>query len=176
MRRVAALFFGMAMCWQAHAVAIGEIPPDHLGRDRKGNDVNISDHHGKVVVVTFWASWCGYCRRELPVLENLQKVAGKDRVEVIAVNYKDDKDVYRAILRKLKDLQLTMVRDGSGDVGKAYGVEGIPRLFVIDKDGRIAYSHTGYDEEHSVDRIVDAVNRVLVQPALSANPPSNTGS
>jgi len=145
-------------------VAVGDTPPDALGPGREGREVLISAQHGKVVVVTFWASWCGYCRQELPILAGLQQAAGKDRVEVIAVNYKDDLDVYRVLSRKLKGVQLTLTRDASGRIGEAFGVKGIPHLFVIGKDGKVAFQKTGYGEE-SIQIILDAVNAELAKPA-----------
>jgi thiol-disulfide isomerase/thioredoxin len=144
-------------------VAVGDTPPDDLGRSRDGREVLISAQHGKVVVVTFWASWCGYCRKELPVLAGLQEAAGKDRVEVVAVNYEDDRDVYRALSRQLKDVRLTMTHDESGRIGEAFGVSGIPHLFVIGKNGKVAFQDTGYGEE-SIQDILDAVNAALARP------------
>lgn len=145
---------------QARAMTPGSTPPDDLGLDSHGNQVHVSDQRGKVVVISFWASWCGYCRKELPVLAGLQDAAGKDRVEVIAIDTMDDRDAYLALRRRLKDIQLTMTRDASGSVGEAYGVHTIPHLFIIDRDGRIAYEHSGYGEE-SLQRIVDEVNHQL---------------
>ena len=49
------------------------LPPQLLGKDRDGNEVNLAAHRGKVVIVTFWASWCGYCLKELPVLDRLPR-------------------------------------------------------------------------------------------------------
>lgn len=162
MKRLVALFcLAFAMAGSASAaIAVGDIPPDDLGRNPGGDVIRVSDHRGKVVVITFWASWCGYCRRELPVLAGLQEAAGKDRVEVIAVNYEDDRDVYRALRRKLKNVQLTLTHDQSGDIGRAYGVQGIPRLFMVDRNGRVAYIHSGYGDS-SIDEIVDAANKLL---------------
>jgi thiol-disulfide isomerase/thioredoxin len=148
------------------AVAVGDTPPDDLGRSREGSEVLISGQRGKVVVVTFWASWCGYCRKELPVLAGLQEAAGKARLEVVAVNYEDDRDVYRALSRQLKDVQLTMTHDASGRIGEAFGVRGIPHLFVIGKNGKVAFQDVGYGEE-SVQVILDAVNAELARPAGS---------
>jgi thiol-disulfide isomerase/thioredoxin len=149
---------------QAGAITRGDTPPDDLGLDSHGNQVHVSDQRGKVLVISFWASWCGYCRKELPVLAGLQDAAGKDRVEVIAINTMDDRDVYLALRRKLKDIQLTMTRDASGSVGEAYGVHTIPHLFIIDREGAIAYEHSGYGEE-SLQEIVDEVNHQLAVPA-----------
>jgi thiol-disulfide isomerase/thioredoxin len=148
---------------QATAISPGDVPPDNLGLDGRGHEVHLSDHRGKVVVVSFWASWCGYCRKELPVLAGLQDAAGKDRIEVIAVNTMDDRDVYLALRRKLKDIQLTMTRDASGSVGEAFGIRTIPHLFIVDRAGRIAAEHSGYGEE-SLQEIVDEVNRQLAVP------------
>jgi len=148
------------------AVGVGDTPPDNLGRSHQGDDIRISALHGKVVVVTFWASWCGYCRKELPVLAGLQDAAGKARLEVVAVNYNDDREDYLALARKLKDVQLTLTFDASGRIGKAYGVEGLPHLLIIGKDGKVAFEDTGYGEE-SLQEIVDVVNRELAKPAQS---------
>jgi len=115
------------------------------------------------MVVTFWASWCGYCRKELPMLAGLQDAAGKDRLEVVAVNFQDDRDVYRGLLRKLKDIQLTMTHDATGRIGDAYGVKGIPHLLVIGKNGKVAFKASGYGEE-SLQEILDAVNGELARP------------
>lgn len=150
----------------AGALARGDLPPDDLGFDSSGHHVHASDHRGKVMVVSFWASWCGYCRKELPVLAGLQDAAGKDRVEVVAVNTLDDRDAYLALRRKLKDIQLTMTRDGSGSVGEAYGVHSLPHLFILDREGRVAYEYSGYGED-SLQDIVDAVNRELAVPVTA---------
>lgn len=157
---------GQGIAGQAPAnVSVGDIPPDDLGRSRNGEEFLISARHGKVVVVTFWASWCGYCRKELPMLDGLQEAAGKSRLEVVAVN-QDERDVYRTLLRKLKDVQLTMTHDAGGRIGDAYGVKGIPHLLVIGRNGKVAFKATGYGEE-SMQEILDAVNGELARPAGS---------
>ena len=68
------------------APKVGEVPPTYVGVDAEGNAVDLFGFKGKVVVVTFWASWCGYCLKEIPVLENVQRQAGDGRIRVIAVN------------------------------------------------------------------------------------------
>ncbi|MFT4045420.1 MAG: TlpA disulfide reductase family protein [Solimonas sp.] len=152
----------------AVAPAPGEVPPDEVGRDRDGGDVRLSDYRGQVVVMSFWASWCGPCIDEMTMLEKLQRAATRERLTVIAVNWKEDRDRYREIARRLKDFQLILTSDPKGRVGAQYAVKAIPRLFIIGRDGRVAYSHLGYDPESSMPRIVDEVNALLQQASPGA--------
>lgn len=131
----------------ARQPAVGELPPDALGRDRSGTEQTVSMHRGKVVIVTFWASWCGPCRRELPVLGRFQRVVGKDHLEIIAINVKEPKSDYNAVVRANKDIALTWVHDTSGATSASYGVQTLPNMFVIDREGRVAHVHRGYSEE-----------------------------
>jgi thiol-disulfide isomerase/thioredoxin len=127
--------------------AIGEAPPDALGRDRNGTEQTVSRHRGKVVIVTFWASWCGPCRKELPILGKFQRIVGRDHLEVIAINVKEPLRDYQTVVRMNKDIDLTWVHDATGVTSKYYGVTALPNMFVIDRDGRIAHVHRGYSED-----------------------------
>jgi thiol-disulfide isomerase/thioredoxin len=126
--------------------AVGQAPPDALGRDRNGIEQTVGMHRGKVVIVTFWASWCGPCRRELPVLGKFQSIVGKDHLEVIAINFKEPRSEYNAVVRANQNLALTWVHDASGATSARYGVQVLPNMFIIDREGRIAHVHRGYDE------------------------------
>lgn len=143
-------------------LAVGDEPPDTLGVDVGGKRIKLSDYRGKVVVVSFWASWCGPCKKELPILENLQRAASKYGLEVFAVNWKEDRQVIRTFRRKAPDLQMHLVSDASGLAGKSYGVTGIPHMLIIGKDGRIQFVNIGYGES-VIDEIVIEVNKALAQ-------------
>ncbi len=161
----AALALHAPLAWAAPPAA-GEVAPDLLGKMYNGDQVLVSAHAGKVVIVSFWATWCSYCLKELPILEGLQKVAGKGRVEVIAVNT-EDRDTFRGILRKLRDLNMTMAYD-PGEMGaKAYGVKGIPHLVIIGRDGKIVRVYRGYGEE-TLSRIVEDINAAIGATAGAA--------
>lgn len=137
----------------------GDIPHPYLGTDRDGNEVDLSELKGKLVIVTFWASWCGYCLKELPILENIQNHLGTDQMRVIAVNSKESRQTYRKLKKALKSLNLTMTHDVSGDISDIYGVKGIPHLLIINREGRIVLQERGYDES-SIDDFVRVINEI----------------
>ncbi|WP_157956599.1 TlpA disulfide reductase family protein [Dyella sp. C11] len=164
---VAAL--GLATLCQARP-GPGDIPPDFLGHDKDGHDVLVSSMRGKVVIVSFWASWCGYCRKELPVLAALQKLKGADKLEVVGVNHDDDYDKYKDLRRRWKDLAVILTYDApDGHIAKPYKIDGLPFMVMIGRDGRIAQVYTGYGED-MLDTILSQVDDLLAQPAPDAAP------
>jgi thiol-disulfide isomerase/thioredoxin len=149
-------------------LAVGEMPPDALGRDREGQEQTVSRHRGKVVIVTFWASWCGPCRKELPILGKFQRIIGRDHLEVIAINVKEPREDYQAVIRANRDIDVTWVHDSSGATSKQYGVDSLPNMFVIDREGRVAHVHRGYTEE----KVPEFVRQIaaLLPPEVLARP------
>ena len=141
-------------------LAVGTVPADDLGKDIDGTKVTISEHRGKVVIVSFWASWCGPCRKELPILANIVKKVGPDHLKVISINFQDDQKNFRIIADALKTMPITILRDANGKAARKFDVRGIPRMIIIDRDGKVAADHTGFGEG-SVEDIVDELNRVL---------------
>jgi thiol-disulfide isomerase/thioredoxin len=164
-RLLLALAIAFATMGAARAEIVGPRtePPDLLGVDGSGADVLVSAYHGKVVVLSFWASWCGYCLKELPVLEKIQRVLGKDRIEVIAINIDKDRGDYLKMKRQLKNFELTMVRDENHTTAREYGANALPFLVMVDKSGRVAHTWKGYPEKQ-LDRIVEQINGLLDEP------------
>ena len=137
----------------------GDVAPDTLGRNYDGEPVRVSAYAGKVVVLSFWASWCGPCRKELPILEGIQVTAGKERIQVVAINI-ESLDTFRRIARKMGTLQLMVAHDSKSEASEAYGVAGIPHMVIVGKDGHIVRVNRGYNED-GVDRVVDDINLAL---------------
>lgn len=144
--------------------AIGEAPPDALGRDREGRPVQLTDFAGRVVVVSFWASWCAPCLDEMAVLEDLQRRIGRERLAVVGVNWHEDLFPYRAALQKLDRVQITLTRDAEQQVGDAYGVREIPALFIIGRDGRLAHRHRGFAPGQSAATLRAEIDILLAAP------------
>ncbi|MFT3897399.1 MAG: TlpA disulfide reductase family protein [Thermomonas sp.] len=175
-----ALVLSLVSAWAqaaatAPAPAVGDVPPQLLGTDRNGDSVDLAKLRGKVVVVTFWASWCGYCRKELPALNEMQTRAGPDYFRVVAVNVQDGNDEYRAMTRQMRDYTLTFARDRSGGIAESYGVKSYPNLWIIDPEGRVAGRHIGYGED-SFGEIVGEITRVIQDEVDRLHAASATGA
>lgn len=137
----------------------GDIPPPRLGTDRNGDRVNLEEMSGKIVVISFWATWCAPCRKELPVLEAIHNSIGEDRLEVIAVNT-EDRRTYRGALRRLKDYKMTLVHDPRGILQRQYGVDGLPHMVIVGIKGVVVSVKRGYSVDMVVP-IVDELNSLL---------------
>jgi len=136
----------------------GDVPPTYLGKSLEGKDVNLTDLTGKAVVVSFWASWCTYCLKELPILHAIQTKA-PEHVKVVAVNLEDRKK-FEAMARGFESIGMQVTHDPDRKSRKSYGVDGIPHLVIIGKDGTIDSVFRGYGEE-SLDKIVQSINRAM---------------
>jgi thiol-disulfide isomerase/thioredoxin len=148
----------------AQTAGVGAPAPDYLGEDRDGASVRVSERRGRIVVVNFWASWCAPCIEEMPLLEALQQKLGKAVIDVVSVNWGETAQRYREVVQQAGAVQMTMTHDRNGDIGRAYGVASIPRLFVVGPDGLVSYQGTGFSDAQR-DGLLDELNRLLAQPA-----------
>ena len=114
------------------------VPTPALTLPRLEGDASasLSDYRGRVVVLNFWASWCVPCREESPLLQRWHERIRSQGGTVLGVNVLDVRSDALAFMREYR-LAYPMLRDGSGDSGKAFGVVGYPETFVIDRRGRI---------------------------------------
>jgi thiol-disulfide isomerase/thioredoxin len=140
-----ALMFCAGSLVHAAPPDIGDVPPDEVGVTAKGEPLRLSAFAGKAVVLSYWATWCSYCLKELPILVNIQNKVGKDRLRVIAINT-EDWDTFRTVSRLLKSLDLQLGYDPNETGQKAYGVKGIPHLVIIGRDGKVVRVYRGYSE------------------------------
>jgi len=172
MPRFAACWIGFALAL-AHGIAlgaprVGEAAPDvTLGVTQAGAEAKVSDYAGKIVVVSFWATWCEPCRKELPILEGLQQ-QGKGNIQVIAVNI-EKHDVFLKAAKLLgAQLSLLLANDRSERAQRTYAIKSIPHLVIFGRDGHILHIHDGYGEKE-LDTIVDEINQALAAKLPAAN-------
>lgn len=102
----------------------------------------LSDFRGRVVLLNFWASWCGPCRIEHPVLVRATQHWSRDSVRVVGVLYQDSRENARRFMRQLGGDWPTLL-DPHTRTAIDFGVYGVPETYFITPDGRIAYKHTG---------------------------------
>ena len=123
--------------------AVGVAAPDFASKSNSGRNVRLSELRGQVVLINFWASWCGPCRQELPVLNKVYAQYRAAGFMLLAVNVDDNRKDADAMLKRL-DLRFPILFDGSKNVAKLYGVDMMPATLLIDRDGRVRYVHRGY--------------------------------
>jgi peroxiredoxin len=107
-----------------------------------GNSVALKDLKGKVVVLDFWASWCGPCRAAMPKLENVQQAMADQPVQVVGVNLGDDRETAEQIAEQL-GITFPLVLDSESSLGDLYHVNAIPQTVVIDQKGIVQAVHLG---------------------------------
>jgi peroxiredoxin len=111
-----------------------------------GRRVSLASYRGKPLAVTFWASWCGPCRMELPVLTRFYQQTHKSGsdFEILAISIDTTRDEAEGAARTLK-IPFPVLMDLDGQIAGSYHVDSIPTLFVIDRSGKLIWSNVGFD-------------------------------
>lgn len=131
--------------------------PDFSLKDLDDKDVTLEQHFGKkLVVLEFWATWCGPCRYTMAQIHNIkEKVKGKP-VEFLSIDQAEDKKKVSEFA-KARGLKMRILLDFDSSVSRAYGVYGLPTIFVIDMKGEVRAKIVGYraDLETAMEQFLD---------------------
>ena len=129
----------------AQASEVSGPAPDFTLRSNTGKNLKLSEFRGQVVLLNFWASWCGPCRQEMPALEKLQKRYGKLGFTVLGVNVEEDSTQAKRMLREIR-VSFPILYDTQNTASKLYQVSAMPTTVIIDRDGNMRYLHKGYKD------------------------------
>lgn len=128
----------------AYAVSIGDTTPDFKLPQVQGNHFkSLSDFHGKVVYLDFWASWCAPCRKSFPLMNTLYHKYKKQGLEVVAINMDEEDHSLQRFLQK-SPVDFTLLRDQQQTTAEKFQVAVMPSSFLIDRSGHIRYIHQGF--------------------------------
>lgn len=118
------------------------------------------DLKGKVVLVDFWASWCGPCKESFPVMEELQSRFGKKGLVVLAVNLDDDSGTMNDFLKK-HPVTFTVVRDAKKKLVSTVNIKSMPSSFVLTPDGKVASVHKGFHGQETRDQYFKEIEDLI---------------
>ena len=141
--RIAAIVAALAVSLPALAGPPAGPAPAFSLASRAGQDVSLAQYKGQVVMLNFWASWCGPCRQEMPLLESIYRKYGKMGFTMIGVNVEPDSNAANEWL-KATPVSFPILYDRDSKVSKLYDVAGMPSTVIIDRTGKLRVLHRGY--------------------------------
>jgi peroxiredoxin len=117
--------------------------PDFTLKSSAGTNVRLSEQRGQVVMLNFWASWCGPCRQEMPLLDGISKKYSKMGFVLYGINVEQDNTDAKKMLKDL-GTQFTILFDPESKLSSLYNVDAMPTSIMIDKKGKIRHVDRGY--------------------------------
>lgn len=147
MRHITSLFFVLISFFSLGVNATTPAPEFSLPQINQDESISLSDYKGKVVYLDFWASWCGPCRKSLPLLNELRLELKDKPFEVIAINLDEDIEDARQFLKEYPVTYPTLY-DKDNATPRLYQLRGMPTSYLIDKNGIIQSTHQGFKPSH----------------------------
>ncbi len=133
----------------------GKAAPDFALKSSTGENMRLSEFRGDVVMINFWATWCGPCRQEMPLLDELYARYERVGFNLLGVNIDDDS---RRAMQMIEELgvDFPVLFDARKEVSKLYEVDAMPVTVLVDREGKVRHVHHGYKpgyEEKYLDQI-----------------------
>lgn len=127
----------------AKSTVEGQRAPAFAGLGLDGNSYRLADYSGKVVLINFWASWCGPCRQEMPPLNEMYMQHNGRGLVVLGVNVDETLEEGQRLVKKLK-VNYPNVFDHDKNISKGYRVKAMPMTVIVDRRGVIRHVHYGF--------------------------------
>ena len=121
----------------------GQTAPDFVLKSATGENLRLSEYRGDVVMINFWATWCGPCRQEMPLLDELYGRYQRVGFNLLGVNIDDDSRRAMAMVNEL-GIKFPVLFDEDKKVSKLYEVEAMPLTLLLDREGTVRHIHHGY--------------------------------
>ena len=134
---------GLFLVAGVHAGTDSGPAPDFALKSNSGENLRLSEFQGEVVMINFWASWCGPCRQEMPLLDELYTQYQPLGFTILGVNVEEDSSKARQMLKE-NPVNFPILFDTKSEVSKLYNVVAMPSTVLVDRDGRVRYLHQGY--------------------------------
>ncbi len=137
----------------------GQPAPDFALKSSTGENLRLSEYRGDVVMINFWATWCGPCRQEMPLLDALYSRYQRVGFSLLGVNIDDDS---RRAMQMIEELGVSfpVLFDARKEVSKLYEVEAMPVTVIVDREGKVRYIHHGYKPGYE-DKYLDQIRSLL---------------
>jgi peroxiredoxin len=137
-------FIAICFCFASHTAFASDPAADFTLNSSKGA-IKLSDLKGKVVLLDFWASWCGPCRESFSWMQKMHSKYDKQGLTIVAVNVDKDSKLASAFLKQ-HPADFTIAYDPEGKVAEAYSLVGMPSSFLIDDQGKIQEQYIGFHD------------------------------
>lgn len=134
----------------AMAGAVKGAAPDFTLKSMGGKNLKLSEYRGQVVMINFWASWCGPCRQEMPHLDKLYQRYSSLGFTILGVNVEENSKPAQDILNK-SPVSFPVLFDTRNEVSKLYNVVAMPSTVLVDRNGNMRYLHKGYKPGYEVE-------------------------
>ncbi|MEK7236082.1 MAG: TlpA disulfide reductase family protein [Nitrospirota bacterium] len=128
---------------ERNVVKLGEPAPNFQLRDLNGHLVTLSGLRGKVVLLNFWATWCGPCRVEMPAMEELYRTFSRNDFEILAVSTDAQGVSVTRPFQQENHLTFPILHDADYRVGLTYGARSLPMTFMVDRQGIVRHQIFG---------------------------------
>ncbi len=121
----------------------GQVAPDFVLRSATGENLRLSEYRGDVVLINFWATWCGPCRQEMPLLDDLYGRYQRVGFNLLGINIDEDSRRAMQMVQEL-GVNFPVLFDENKEVSKLYEVEAMPVTILVDREGIVRHVHHGY--------------------------------